>query len=57
LEFYISNTWGTFLQMWTQKIELVQNPNIIENMDQKWNPIKKKNLWHVLLAKLWTLIF
>jgi hypothetical protein len=43
--------------MWTQKIELVQNPNIIENMDQKWNPIKKKNLWHVLLAKLWTLIF
>jgi hypothetical protein len=31
---YISNTWGTFLQMWTQKIELVPSPNIIENVDQ-----------------------
>jgi hypothetical protein len=51
LEFYISNTWGTVLQMWTQKIELVQNPNIIENMDQMKTYYKKKNLWHVLLAK------
>jgi hypothetical protein len=42
--------------MWTQKIDLVQSPNIIENVDQMKTYIKK-NLWHVLLVKLWTLIF
>jgi len=39
---YINNTWGTFLQMWTQKIELVRSPNIIENVDQMKTYLKKK---------------